>query len=106
MSQKKHFREAVQGQVRIEHSTKTVLNQYGVMPALHHFYMAFAKKVMQLREKYSGPTMRSEVEALQVLWASRGLDVGVLDEIKGWATITGLPFRLDHSLLDGPDVLV
>lgn len=103
--QKAGFGEAVRGQVLTEHAVKTILERQGVMVGLIHFYMDFGKKVMSLKKQYSGQTMMDEVEALQVHWAHRGLDVSVLDEIKGWASVTGFCFKLDHSLLDGPDVL-
>ncbi len=103
--QKPGFARAVQGQVQTEINIKNILTQHGVMVGLIHFYMDFGKKVMQLKQKFSGQTMKDEVEALQRHWTLRGLDVAVLDAIKGWASVTGLPFRLDHSLLDGPDVL-
>lgn len=103
--QKAGFAGAAGTQVQTEIDVKNILTQHGVMVGIIHFYMDFGKKVMQLKQKFSGQTMRDEVEALQMHWALRGLDVHVLDEIKGWASVTGLPFRLDHSLLDGPDVL-
>lgn len=103
--QKAGFAGAVRSQVQTEIDVKNILTQHGVMVGLIHFYMDFGKKVMQLKQKFSGQTMRDEVEALQRHWAQRGLDVAVLDAIKGWGAVTGLPWRLDHSLLDGPDVL-
>lgn len=103
--QKVRYMGAVPYQVQTEIDVKSILTQHGVMVGLIHFYMDFGKKVMQLKQKFSGQTMRDEVEAEQIHWAHRGLDVAVLDAIKGWATVTGLCFKLDHSLLDGPDVL-
>jgi len=106
MTQNRNFREALAGQVQTEVAVKNILTRRGVMVGLIHFYMDFGKKVRQIMQKYSGDTMRDEVEALQLHWANRGLDVSVLDDIKGWSSVVGLPFRLDHSLLDGPDLLV
>jgi len=103
--QRQGFAGAVGGQVATENAVRAILARHGVMVGLHHYYMDFAKLVKKAQGNYSGETMRSEVIGLQNKWAERGLDVAVLDEIKGWSEITGLPFRLDHSLLDGPDVL-
>lgn len=103
--QKARFTQAVRGQVHVERAVKEILEQHGVSPIFNHYYMEFGKTINKLKNKFKGGTLKTEAEILQTAWAKRGLDVGVMDEIKGWATVTGLCFKLDHSLLDGPDVL-
>lgn len=109
MGMNERFRAALAGQVRIENIVKTILQSHGVMPALNHFYMAFGKKAVKLKERFAGPTLTDELGALDQHWSSRGLDANILGLIKA-ALVPGYvvcgPFRLDVSLLDGCDYLV
>lgn len=69
------------------------------------YYVVFAKEVYRVKQRLSGATQTMEVEILQDKWVERGLDINYLHEIKQALNVPGLHFRLDISLLDGPDLL-
>jgi biopolymer transport protein ExbB len=79
--QKAAFRVVAGDQVGIERLTKSVLTSHGVMPALNHFYMNFAKKVARDKSMYSGATLATEVCAEYEHWRLRGLADTVLNDI-------------------------
>jgi len=109
MGMQKRFGRAVEGQVMIEHDVKRLLQQAGVQPGLNHFYMAFAKKVVQISRKHIGITACRELELLVEKWTARDLNVNILRDIRdlytSCAPAVSDPFLLDVSLLDGLDVL-
>lgn len=99
----KHFKFAVEEQVKIEHEVKNMIKS-----RLLIYYIIFGKQVVKLRKKYQGNLLFNELEILQNLWFGRGLDFELLNKIKhyyvpSWPIISF--FTMDHSLLDGPDVL-
>lgn len=76
------------------------------------YYIIFAKELNKIKGIHKGENLITEVEILQDKWISRGLSETVLNQIKQAFNIVipappvGQPFKLDISLLDGPDVLV
>jgi len=72
------------------------------------YYIIFAKEIYSKQNKFKDVTLLNEVVILEQKWESRGLNPIVLEKIKNlyvqsYANIR--PFRLDISLLDGPNVL-
>ena len=105
------FRNAAHSQVQIEMDVKRLLQAAGVQPALNHFYMTFAKKLVAIARKHRGTTACDEIDMLVEVWRSRQLDLSLLNSIRGLYTScpaipAAQPFRMDISLLDGPDTLV
>lgn len=82
-------------------------------PLLHvPYYIIFAKELYRIEQRFTGLTLRNEADILQAKWQARGLDATALNNVRTYY-IPGVvappvpnPFRLDISLLDGPDVLV
>ena len=91
---------------KIEIQIKSMAQGY---PALHlPYYIIFAKEIYRLRNKFKSQTLINEMEILQGKWQRRGLDINLLNQIKKFyvpAYVIPVYFRLDISLLDGPDVL-
>lgn len=65
---------------KIELQVKSVIN--GVPTYLEHFYMAFAKEIYSKQRKFKGQTLLNELRILDDKWQMRGLDAGLLAEIK------------------------
>jgi hypothetical protein len=109
MDMQKRFGAAVVRQVQAEHDVKVILQQAGVMPGFNHYYMAFAKKVIQIIGKHVGQTACNEVDIEMEKWRQRGLLLNILEAIRDMYIRCGhgavQPFRCDVSLLDGEDVL-
>ena len=108
--QKKKFKSSVQKQVQIEQETKKLVGSGDILLNLP-YYIIFAKEVNMVAKTHSGNTAYAELQILDNKWASRGLKVNILNSIKSYY-VPGYPvapppvyFRLDVSLLDGPDVL-
>lgn len=79
-------------------------------PALHlPYYIIFGKEIYKRQNKFQGQTLLNELAILDDKWTRRGLDEALLKTIKNFYVptypVVG-PFRLDISLLDGPDFLV
>jgi len=103
--QNSHFTSAVPRQVELENIVNTLTG-----PDINRvYYIIFAKEINKLFGKYTGDSLLNEVEILQSKWTARGLNPVKLDEIKSVFNIvpapTVQPFKLDISLLDGPDIL-
>jgi len=103
--QKSNFSANTQRQVEIENITNIIVG-----PDINRvYYIIFAKEINKLFGKYTGDSLLNEVEILQSKWTARGLNPVKLDEIKSVFNIvpapTVQPFKLDISLLDGPDIL-
>lgn len=72
------------------------------------YYMIFAKEIYKKQRKSTSRTLLNEIIILQNKWSDRGLDPLLLEIIKEHyvPTYANLrPFRLDISLLDGPNIL-
>jgi len=72
------------------------------------YYIIFAKEICKKRNKFKGLTLLNEIIILETKWESRGLNGVLLDKIKTYYVQPYAyihPFRLDVSLLDGPNVL-
>ena len=75
------------------------------------YYINFANGLRKLLRTYAGATLCNEVDVLFDKNEARGLDDTLLRSIIGYYAASCMPpvlvpFRLDISLLDGPDVLV
>lgn len=107
-SQAKHYSMTTKEQVQIEEFVKEFMAQHG-LPVLHtNYYILFAKQIFTLLKKHGDLTFLEELEILQQKWSMRGLDFEMLNLIKlHFAPSYIIPtcFKLDISLLDGPDVL-
>jgi len=79
--QKRAFSVVSGEQVGVERLVKRILEQYGVMPGLNHYYMNFAKKIWKDKRMYSGDTLVTEVCAERDHWELRGLNGTVMDDI-------------------------
>lgn len=107
--QKRNFREVIGEQVRIETEVKEIVGKSTTLLLLP-YYIIFAKEVVSKAKKYKGVTLYREMEVLQNLWGGRGLDISLMNKIKqhyvpAYTPIIVTYFRLDTSLLDGPDSL-
>jgi hypothetical protein len=109
-SQKKQMCElegqATQDLVGIEYEVKKMAS--GVSVIQLPYYIIFAKELYMLSSHHQDQTLINEALILERKWVSRGLDNILLEQIKkfyipAYQIPTG--FRLDISLLDGPDVL-
>lgn len=72
------------------------------------YYMIFAKEIYKRQKKFTGQTLLNELIILDYKWEQRGLNGHLLDQIKAFyveAYASIIPFRLDISELDGPDIL-
>jgi hypothetical protein len=109
-TQAARFRASVAVQQRIEQEVRGVLARAGVMAHMNHFYMDFAKKVWALAHTHSREVACNEIGIALEAWRRRGLDLSLLETIRDMyvrcVEAAVQPFRLDVSLLDGPDVLV
>jgi len=97
---------AMPQQILIEVMTKQVCN--GVSTVLLPYYIIFGKEVEMLKGKHASTSLIQEMEILQRKWVTRGLDFELLNKIKSNLVEMYVPleyFRMDQSLLDGPDVL-
>ncbi|GAI07049.1 unnamed protein product [marine sediment metagenome] len=61
---------------------KQIIN--GVPTFYEHFYMAFAKEIYSKQKKFKGQTLLNELTILDNKWAMRGLDGGLLSQIKNF----------------------
>lgn len=71
---------------KIEIQVKRIIS--GVPTYLEHFYMAFAKEIYSKQRKFKGQTLINELEILDHKWTRRGLDAGLLAEIKNFYVTT------------------
>lgn len=103
--------EATNDLVQIELQIKQMAQG---QPILHlPYYIIFGKEIYSKRKKFKAQTLINELGILDDKWEARGLDATLLNQIKrfyvqDYPPIPPVadPFRLDISLLDGPDVLV
>lgn len=80
-TQKSSFKSSVGEQVNLERLVKTIIG--GSSPTMYfHFYMNFGKKVAQLVKKFKGQNLLRELEILDRIWLSRGLNLELLNRIK------------------------
>lgn len=94
------FKAKIIRMVEIENIVKGILSEWGAPTIFNHFYMNFAKKIIRLD--------REEIDIELNKWKERGLSEPVLNAIAEILVGRAPPiiyFRLDISLLDGPDVL-
>lgn len=66
--------------VKIEEEIKNMIQ--GEPVYLQHFYMAFAKQIYKLKNKFSDLTLINELMILEEIWRARGLSADLLDKIK------------------------
>lgn len=79
--QKARFKSAVIKQAEIEREVKSLIA--GAAPAMFtHYYCNFGKKVVQLMGKHKGANLITELEILDDVWSTRGLDINLLNQIK------------------------
>jgi len=95
--------------VKIEIEIKQLVQ--GV-PIIHlPYYIIFGKEIYKKRNKFKSQTLLNELAILDEKWEARGLNAILLNKIKRFYVQNypplpvGILFRLDISLLDGPDVL-
>lgn len=92
--------------VKIEKEVKQIVMGE---PIIHiPYYIIFGKEIYKKQNKFKDQTLINEIEILQRKWMMRGLELDLLDKIKKFyvqAYKIPIYFRLDISLLDGPDVL-
>jgi len=74
------------------------------------YYICFGNEIERIKSKHSGATLCNEIRLMYDKWAARGLNATTLNEIilhlaQGCSIPPIFTFRLDISLLDGPDVL-
>ena len=95
---------------KIEIQIKSMAQGYPVLYL--PYYIIFAKEIYSKQKRFKGQTLLNELRILDDKWSRRGLDATLLNTIKRFYVPTYPPlvpppvyFRLDISLLDGPDVL-
>ena len=101
--QKDRFRDAVGRQVEIEKIVNTTVGAN----INRVYYIIFGKELVKLMQKFRAATLDAEVAILQRKWSARGLSIVTLASIKRALNYREFInyFTLDHSLLDGADVL-
>jgi sulfur transfer complex TusBCD TusB component (DsrH family) len=104
--EKEYFKEAV----KVENEIKNLMaNKTDKINAV--YYIIFAKEILKLMKKHKGESLINEVYIIENKWKARGLNEETLKEIEYLylPIIKPIPtieyFRLDISVLDGPDVL-
>ena len=81
--QKTKFTSSVQDQVKIEQVVKSLIS--GSAPSmLVHFYCDFAKKAVQLIHRHKGANLINELNILDQIWSTRGLNTSLLTAIKNF----------------------
>ena len=98
--------EATRELVQIEHEVKQICQ--GTSALLIPYYIIFGKEIYRLKKHHQDETLIDEAVILERKWEARGLDANLLETIKEFYIPSYKPsayFRLDISLLDGPDVL-
>ena len=81
--QKTKFKQAVIKQIGIERVVKSLVSG-STTAMLLHFYCDFAKKVVQLSHRHKGDNLINELNILDNIWTSRGLDSTLLHNIKAY----------------------
>ena len=100
-------KQATEALIQIEREVKQICQ--GTSTLLIPYYIIFGKEIYRLRRHHKDETLINEAVILETKWEARGLDANLLDAIKTFYIPAYKPpvyFRLDISLLDGPDVLV
>ena len=99
-------KEATEKLVRIEKEVKQLAKNEPLL--LIPYYIIFAKELNKLINKHSSQTLINEAVILEAKWETRGLNNLIVNKIKEFyiqSYKTHQLFRLDTSLLDGPDIL-
>jgi len=99
-------KEATEKLVRIEKEVKQLAKNEPLL--LIPYYIIFAKELNKLINKHSSQTLINEAVILEAKWETRGLNNLIVNKIKEFyiqSYKTHQLFRLDISLLDGPDIL-
>jgi hypothetical protein len=101
--------EATEALVKIEKEVKQMVQGEPVI--LLPYYIIFGKELHRLITHHTDKTLINEAIILEQKWSSRGLKDFFLDRMKHYyiqpyVTPPAIPwFRLDISLLDGPDIM-
>jgi len=81
--QRTKFKSSMQDQVKIEQVVKSLIS--GSAPSmLVHFYCDFAKKAVQLIHRHKGANLINELNILDQIWSTRGLNTSLLTAIKNF----------------------
>ncbi|MEO0108271.1 MAG: hypothetical protein ABIK62_03760 [candidate division WOR-3 bacterium] len=76
-----------------EEVTREILGEYNVPSISYPFYLNFARQVWKARRRFTGETLKTEVQILVDKWKARRLDESVLDEIRSRVFTISKPGR-------------
>jgi hypothetical protein len=107
-----NYKRAAISQSQLEHIVKGLCKN-AATSLTEVYYICFGNEILRIKSKHSGTIVCQEVNLMREKWATRGLNTLVLDNIvqclaQGCYTAPPVvhSFTFDHSLLDGPDVLI
>jgi len=79
-----HFKGAVAEQAKIEIEVKRMMKDYNISAMFTHFYTNFGKKCVQLRNRFGGDNLCTELDAATNAWEGRGLNRNLLCDIRAY----------------------
>lgn len=75
----------------IETKARQVLDSAAIPTMFYVFYLNFAREIHNRLKRFSGPSLRREVDVLLEKWVARTLDRAVLERIRDEAFSVGEP---------------
>lgn len=100
INQRGNFNRVIAKQVEIERLVKSIITG-SASSMFNHFYCNFGKKAYQLSNKFKGTNLIKELEILDNIWVTRGLDPNLMRTIKehiipSYATFACCRFDMDN----------